>query len=161
MDFPFSRLVLTNEYMVFGLECRPSWTRRVSVCEVASLLSILQNRLKSTLFEGGLQKFTTVRTLLRMVGSTSRLLIDQLQFIISAIIADVNSGRLEGVQIQWLPLMKALECIIILFLTFVIHDVVMVVVPSIASTRRGSLTTSFLVSSASTLARKILSIVLF
>ena len=79
----------------------------------------------------GAHKFTIVRTLLRLDRSLSRLLLDQIHFIMSTIMAGVNAWRLTDVQMQRFPLMKYLECILMLLITFVVSNVVMVVAPSI------------------------------
>ena len=68
-----------------------------------------------------------MRTPLRLARSCSRLLLYYLQFIMSLIMAVVNVGRIEAVQMQWLPLVKSLAYILIFLITFVVSDVVMVI----------------------------------
>ena len=65
---------LINESIVFGLDCWTSCPSFVFLSEMASLFSMLQYYLQSSWFEGGLQKFNTMMTLLRLGGSSSRLL---------------------------------------------------------------------------------------
>ena len=123
--------------MVFGVECRQSWIICVALYEVASIFPMLQHCLQSTWFGRGAQKFTTVRTLLRLDGSSPRILLEQMHFVMSTIIASVNIGRLVAVQMQWLSLAKSLSFILMLLLTFVMSDVVMVVTTSTSLAIRG------------------------
>ena len=87
--------------------------------------------------------------------------VGQLQFIMSAIIAGVNVGRLESVQMKWLPLVNSLVFILMLLLNFLASDVVMAIAPYITSMKRGCLTTNSLFSSATTPDRNILIIAVF
>ena len=54
----------------------------------------------------------------------------------STIMSGLNSGILEAAQFQCLPLVRSLEHIVMLFLNFLVSDMIMEVAPSITSTRR-------------------------
>ena len=63
---------------------------------MASLVSMLTHYLYYDWFEGGPQKFETVKTLLRMSGSSSKLLVHQIQFTVSRIFYGVNVEKLAA-----------------------------------------------------------------
>ena len=63
---------------------------------MASLVSMLTHCLYYDWFAGGLQKFETVKTLLRMSGSSSKLLMHQIQFTVSRIFYGVNVEKLAA-----------------------------------------------------------------
>ena len=71
---------LMNESIFLGLEYLTCWPSCSSLDDVASLVSMLKCFLYSSWFSGGTQKFNKVIMLLRLEGSSSKLLVHQLQF---------------------------------------------------------------------------------
>ena len=87
---------LMNESMLLGLEYSTCSPRCSSLHKLAIIVSMLTNFLQSSWFAGAPQKFKMMRTLLRLAGSSSKLLLHQLQFTISRIIAGIKLGRIPA-----------------------------------------------------------------